>query len=141
MCRCHSYRAPPLGAASVIVATGTEPLLSNMGGALEESPPCMTTTVHSVTSQWTDNGIQKCECYLERLHAGCREVTLLSIAPLSKPPGLVLLKQDLYQVSLVQVQLLLPAGPVLHHHHHLPITVSKLLPASDRLIPPRLVPH
>lgn len=45
----------------------------------------------------------------ERLHAGSREVTLVSICESSEPPGLVLFKQHLDQVSVGQVQLLWPA--------------------------------
>lgn len=59
--------------------------------------------------------------YLQRLYAACREITLISIRQTSKPPGLVLFKQNLDQVSMVQVQFLMPSGPVLDHcHHHLP---------------------
>lgn len=71
-----------------------------------------------------------------RLHTGSWEETFMSICESSEPPALVLLEQYLDQVTLLQVQLLGPAGPVRHHNHRLLGTVlgrePKLVPAEQK---------
>lgn len=45
-CRC-SYLVQPQGAPAAVTTTGTDPLLTSVGVALDESPPCsMNTELH-----------------------------------------------------------------------------------------------
>lgn len=58
--------------------------------------------------------------YLQQLHASRWEVSLLSVLQASEPAGLVVLNQNLDQVSWFQVQFPGPTRPILvGHHRHL----------------------
>ena len=43
---CYGYLVQPQGGFAVVMVTGTDPLLTSGGVALDESPPCSTNTCY-----------------------------------------------------------------------------------------------